>query len=86
MIYIDGLVIILATFAGSAGGSLLTVEHYHRIAKERAGYEEEMAQSQEVLAGLALLRRTRTDLHWKPCRPGEQSSGSCHGRHHSTTQ
>jgi hypothetical protein len=82
MNYIDGLVIILATFAGSAGGSLLTVEHYHRSAKERAAYEEEVAQLQDVLAGLALLRRMRTDRRRKPCRPGEQSSDSCRERYH----
>jgi hypothetical protein len=68
---VDGLVIIMATLAGATGGSLLTIEHYHWIAKERAAYEEEAARSQDVLAGLALLRRTRTDRRRKPCPPGE---------------
>jgi hypothetical protein len=71
MNYLDGLVIILAMLAGGAGGSLLTIEHYHRIEKERAAYEEEAAQSQDVLAGLALLRRMRPDRHRKPWPPGE---------------
>ncbi len=71
MNYLDALVVILAALAGGAGGSLLTIGHYHRIAKERAAYEEELAQSQDILAGLALLRRTQTRRHRQPSLPEE---------------
>jgi hypothetical protein len=68
MSFADGLSIILAALAGGAGGSLLTIHHYHRIEQDRAAYEEEAVQSQDVLAGLALLRRMRTDRRGRPCR------------------
>lgn len=71
MNYADLLVVILATFAGGLGGSLLMIGRYHRIANERAAYEEELAQSQDILAGLALLRRTRTPSHRGPGHPDE---------------
>jgi hypothetical protein len=65
---VDGLSIVLAVLAGGAGGSLLTIQHYHRIEQDRAAYEEEAARAQDVLAGLALLRRMRTDRRGRPCR------------------
>jgi hypothetical protein len=67
MDFVDGLGIILAALAGGAGGSLLTIQHYHRVEQNRAAYEE-AAQSQDVLAGLALLRRMRTDGRGRPFR------------------
>jgi type II secretory pathway component PulJ len=53
------LVIVLAALAGGAGGSLVTIQHYQRIERDRAAYEEEAARYQDMLAGLALLRRVR---------------------------
>lgn len=79
MNYVELLVVILATFAGGLGGSLLTIDRYHRIANERAAYEEELAQAQDVLAGLALLRRMRTRNHRGPGHPEDWSSGSWPG-------
>ena len=71
MNYLNALVIILAALAGATGGSLLTIDYYHRIAKERAVYEEEVAQWQDILVGLALLRKMRTRRQRPPCRPEE---------------
>lgn len=66
--FVDGLRIILAALAGGTGGSLLTIQHYHRVERDHAAYEEEAAQSQDILAGLALLRRMRTDRRGRPFR------------------
>jgi hypothetical protein len=71
MNYADALAIIVAVLAGGAGGSLLTIDRYHRVTKERAAYEEELAQSQDVLAALALLRRVRARRYRRPAPPEE---------------
>jgi hypothetical protein len=66
MDFVVGLGIILAVLAGSACGSLLTIRYYRRVGQDRMAYEDEAAQSRDVLAGLALLRRTRTDRRGRP--------------------
>jgi len=58
MDFVEGLSIIVAALAGGAGGSLFTIQHYKRMEQDRAAYEEDAAQRQDILAGLALLRRT----------------------------
>jgi hypothetical protein len=67
MDFLPGLGIVLAVLAGGACGSLFTAWHYRRVEEDRAAYEEEAARSRDVLAGLALLRRTRTDRRGRPC-------------------
>jgi hypothetical protein len=62
---------MLAMFGGSAGGSLLTIEHYRRIADRHAAYEEEVAQSEDILAGQALVRRIRRATYQRRGRLGE---------------
>jgi hypothetical protein len=65
MSYADALIAVLSVLTGAVGGNLLTISYYHRIANERATRERELSRAQDVLAGLALLRRTHTrHQHW----------------------
>jgi hypothetical protein len=73
MNYLNALVTILAALTGAAGGCLLTIVYYHRLAKERADYEEELARAQDILVGLALLHRMRARRHRPPCHPEQPS-------------
>jgi hypothetical protein len=49
--------IVVAALVGGAGGSLVTIQYYQRTERDQAAYEEEAARYQDMLAGLALLRR-----------------------------
>jgi hypothetical protein len=60
-------VLILAALAGGVLGCLLTIGHYHRVGQVRAAYEAELAQSQDALVAMALLRRVRADRHQGSC-------------------
>jgi hypothetical protein len=67
---VDGLLITLAMLVSGAIGSMLTIEHYRRLANRQAAYEEEAAQVQDVLAAAALIRRMRANRHQGPATPG----------------
>jgi len=68
---LDALIIMLAALTGGAVGCLLTIGRYHWVAHQRAAHEEELVQSQDVLAAMALLRRVETRRNCGPHHPEE---------------
>jgi hypothetical protein len=61
------LIMILAALVGGALGCLLTIGSYNRAARQRMAYEGELAQAQDVLTAMALLRRVRAGRHQGSC-------------------
>ena len=61
MTFVMDLIVGTAALAGAAAGSLLTIVHYNDAARRRAAYEEELVESRDLLAAMALLRRVQVD-------------------------
>jgi hypothetical protein len=57
--------LLLTLLIGAAIGVLVTVAHYERTARRRRAYEEEIAESREIYAALAMFR------HIKPVHPSD---------------